>query len=168
MSKHFVVAVYPNASKAKESIDQLIDGGIPKRCISLVARSDEGEIEKTEIEKVDSDVKVWGTQGALWGGLIGALMGGAFFIVPGFGPIVGVGPVSAALAGLLGGAMTGGAILGLADALIEWGMSEHRAKQYEKLVEDNKVLVIVHGSEEEVAKAEKLLEESGAEKVERE
>jgi len=168
MIKHFVIGVYPDAGKAKEVIHRLIDGGISKGSISLVARSNEGEIEKTEIEKVDSDVKLWGTQGAIWGGLIGALMGGAFFIVPGFGPIVGVGPVSAALAGLLGGAMTGGAVLGLADALVEWGMSEHRAKRYEKLVEENKVLVIVHGSEEEVAKAEKILEESGAEKVERE
>ena len=166
MKKHFAVAVYDNPEKAKEAIHHLLDAGVGKRSISLVSRSNEDEAEKVEIEKVDSDVKLWGSQGALWGGLIGALMGGALFIVPGFGPIVGVGPVTAALAGMLGGAMTGGAILGLADALIEWGMGEIEAKRYEELVEKGKVLVIVHGDEAAVSQAETLLKETGAEKVE--
>jgi len=166
MKKHFVVAVYDKPEKAKEVVHHLLDAGVDKRTISLVSRSNEDEAEKVEVEKVDSDVKVWGTQGALWGGLIGALMGGAFFIVPGFGPIVGVGPVTAALAGLLGGAMTGAAVLGLGDALVEWGMGEIEAKRYEELVEKGKVLVIVHGEEEAVAKAETLFKETKAEKVE--
>ncbi len=166
MKKHFAVAVYSDAQKAKEVVEKLLEAGIDKRSISLVARSSEDDVEKVEVEKVDSDVALWGTQGALWGGLIGALLGGAFFIVPGFGPIVGVGPVSAALAGMLGGAMTGGAALGLADALIEWGMGEIEAKRYEGLVEKGKVLVIVHGSDEAVDKARTLLEETGTEKVE--
>ena len=166
MKKHFVVAVYPDAQSAKKGVEKLLNAGVEKRSISLVARSNEEEVEKVEIEKVDSDVLLWGSQGALWGGLIGALLGGAFFIVPGFGPIVGVGPVSAALAGLLGGAMTGGAALGLADALIEWGMGEIEAKRYEGLVEKGKVLVIVHGSDEAVEKARQMLQKTDTEKVE--
>ncbi|WP_353663137.1 hypothetical protein [Hydrogenimonas sp. SS33] len=166
MKKHFVVAVYNRPEKAKEVVHRLLDAGVDKQTVSLVSRSNEDDAEKVEVEKVDSDVKVWGTQGALWGGLIGALMGGAFFIVPGFGPIVGVGPIAAALAGAFGGAMTGAAVLGLGDALVEWGMGEVEAKRYEELVEKGKVLVIVHGKEEAVAKAEALLKETDAEKVE--
>ncbi|WP_292655542.1 general stress protein [Nitratifractor sp.] len=166
MKKHFAVAVYTDAQKAKKAVEKLLEAGLEKRAISLVARSNEDDVEKVEVEKVDSDVALWGSQGALWGGVLGALLGGAFFFIPGFGPIVGAGPVSAALAGMLGGAMTGGAALGLADALIEWGMGEIEAKHYEELVEKGEILVIVHGDKETVDNARTLLEETEAEKVE--
>ncbi|WP_456431765.1 hypothetical protein [Nitratifractor sp.] len=166
MKKHFAVAVYPDAQSAKEVVEKLLAAGMDRRSVSLVARSNEEEVEKVEVEKVNSDVALWGTQGALWGGVLGALLGGAFFFVPGFGPIVGAGPVSAALAGMLGGAMNGGAALGLADALIEWGMGEIEAKRYEGLVEKGKILVIVHGDKATVDNARTLLEDNDAESVE--
>ena len=166
MKKHFVVAVYNDVEKAKATVHRLLEAGVKKRSISVVGKSNEEEIEEVELEKTNSDVLVWGAQGALWGGLLGLLLGGVLFVVPGFGPIVGVGPVAAALAGMLGGAMTGAAALGLADALIEWGMGEIEAKRFEKLVEENKVLVVVHGDEADVQHAETVLKESGAESVE--
>jgi len=169
MKKHFVIGVFESSDRAKEAIDRLIKEGIDKKYISLIAKSNEDEIEEIEVdEKVNDDSKFWVTQGAIWGGLIGALMGGAFFIVPGFGAIVGVGPITGALAGLLGGAMTGSAILGLGDALIEWGISEAKAKHYEKLVESNSLLVIVHNhaKDEELNKAKEILASSGAKEVE--
>ena len=61
--------------------------------------------------------------------------------------------------------MIGGAILGLADALIEWG-SEIEAKLHEELAEKGKVLVIVHGDEKVVAQAENLFKATEAEEVE--
>ena len=166
MKRHFAVAVYDDVKRAKEAVNTLLAEGVKKAHVSVVAKSNEDEIEEVELEKENSDVFLWGAQGALWGGLLGTLLGGVFFIVPGFGPIVGVGPIAAALSGMLGGAMTGAAALGLADALIEWGMGEIEAKRYEKLVEENKVLVVVHGNEAEAEKAEKILKTTGAEKVE--
>lgn len=166
MKKHFVVAVYSDVEKAKNAVSLLLKEGVKKRAVSVVGKSNEEEIEEVELEKENSDVLVWGAQGALWGGLLGTLLGGVLFVVPGFGPIVGVGPIAAALAGMLGGAMTGAAALGLADALIEWGMGEVEARRFEKLVEENKVLVVVHGSEEDVERAEKILQQSDAEKIE--
>jgi 3-hydroxyisobutyrate dehydrogenase-like beta-hydroxyacid dehydrogenase len=45
-------------------------------------------------------------------------------------------------------------------------MGEIEAKRYEQLVEKGKILVIVHGDETAVARAETLLKETGAQKVE--
>jgi hypothetical protein len=58
---------------------------------------------------------------------------------------------------MLGGALTGGAAVALAAALIEWGIGEAEAKRYEKLVKENKLLLMVHGDEEIVKKAEEIL-----------
>lgn len=159
--KDILIALYENKEDIEEAVKNLIAGGIEKKDISVILKGHEESVEAVEIEKEESDIFAWTTQGAIWGGLIGALLGGAFFIIPGFGPIIGAGPLTAGIAGMLGGAMTGGAILGLADAMIEWGMGEAEARRLEKLVKDNKLLLMVHGDSDEVDKAHQILQESG-------
>ena len=157
--KSILIALFEDKKDIEEAVKKLISGGIEKKDISVIIKGHEDSIEAIEVEKEDSDILNWTTQGAIWGGLIGALLGGAFFIIPGFGPIIGAGPISAAIAGMLGGAMSGGAILGLADALIEWGMAEAEAKKLEKLVKENKLLLMVHGDSQEMDKANEILQE---------
>ncbi len=159
--KDILIALYDNKEDIESAVKRLLEGGVEKKDISVIVKGHEDKIEAIEVEKEESDILSWTTQGAIWGGLIGALLGGAFFIIPGFGPIVGAGPLTAGIAGMLGGAMTGGAILGLADALIEWGMGEVEAKRLEKLVKDNKLLLMVHGDSQEVDKAHEILQELG-------
>ena len=164
--KDILIALYENREDIQEAVKRLLEGGINKKDISVIVKGHEDSIEAVEVEKEDSDIFNWTAQGAIWGGLIGALLGGAFFIIPGFGPIVGAGPLTAGIAGMLGGAMTGGAVLGLADALIEWGMGEIEAKRLEKLVKENKLLLMVHGDSQEVDKAHKILQDLGKGKLE--
>ena len=164
--KEILIAIYQNKEDIQEATKKLLAEGVDKKDISVIIRGHEDAIEKIEVEKEDSDIFNWTAQGAIWGGLIGALLGGAFFIVPGFGPIVGAGPLTAGIAGMIGGAMTGGAILGLADALIEWGMGEVEAKRLEKLVRDNKLLLIVHGDSQEVDRAYEILQKLGKGEIE--
>jgi hypothetical protein len=157
MSKRILVSVFENSGDVREAVNALIKGGVSKQAISVIGKGNEEAIEDIELEKENADILIWGEQGAFWGALIGLLLGGVFFVVPGFGPIVAAGPVVAALSGMLGGALTGGAALALAAALVEWGIGEAEAKRYEKLVKENKLLLMVHGDEEVVKKAEEIL-----------
>ena len=166
MKNHFVVAVYSDPKKVRNAVEKLLEAGLSKSALSLISRKNESGVEKVEIEKVNEDAKVWMEQGALWGGLLGLFLGGALFIVPGFGPLVGAGPLTAALAGMLGGALTGAGLLGLADALVEWGMGEAQAKRLEELAEEGKILLIVHGKGETAQQAAQILEETSPEKLE--
>ena len=165
LREHFVVGIFEDIDSAKEALKGLLDDGIDKKYISLITKNNEEEVEDIELEKEESDIFSLATKGAIFGGIIGALAGGVFMFIPGFGPIVGAGALASSLAGLLGGAMTGGAIFGLADALIEWGVAEVEAKKYEKMVEDGKILVIVHSSEDENLKAKEILKELGAKEI---
>ena len=159
--KEWVVGIYDDKNDAKAAVTALLKEGIAKRAISVIGRGHEEMIEDFELEKENSDIAFWGTQGAFWGAILGALLGGVFFVVPGFGPIVAAGPITAALAGMVGGAMTGGAALGLADALIEWGIGEAEAKRIEKEISQNRLAVVVHGDKEIVEKAYAILESLG-------
>ncbi|WP_457603442.1 general stress protein [Nitratifractor sp.] len=159
--KEILIGIYESREAVKEAVQTLLREGIEAKNISVVGRGHEDAVEKVEIEKENSDVLIWGSQGAFWGGLLGALLGGVFFIVPGFGPLVGAGPITAALAGMVGGAMTGGAIFGLGDALIEWGIAELEAHRLEKLVKEGKILLLVHGSRELVERAKEILDRLG-------
>jgi hypothetical protein len=165
MSKHILVSVFENSADVRKAVDALIKGGVSKEAISVIGKGNEEVIEDIELEKENADILVWGEQGAFWGALLGLLMGGVFFIVPGFGPIVAAGPVVSALAGMLGGALTGGAAVALAAALIEWGIGEAEAKRYEKLVKENKLLLMVHGDEEIVKKAEEILSKQNTNEI---
>ncbi len=166
MREELLVAVYEKKEDVKEAVKKLMENGIDRKMISVIAKGHEEAIEKYEIEKENSDILFWGAQGAFWGAILGALAGGIFFIVPGFGPIVGAGPIAAALSGALGGALTGGAIFSLADALIEWGLDEIEAKRLEDLVRQGKYLLLVHADEDIVNKAKEILDETPAKEIE--
>ena len=147
-SNVFVVGVYPDLSKVNETVQKLVDLGIDKKEISVVTKLEHPEeelIEDVEIKKADSHAMNWAELGAVAGGLLGLLVGGVIFTAPAVGTMVATGTsLAGAINGLLGGAVAGGALVGIADGLIEWGMASENAKKLEKLVQEGKVLLIVH------------------------
>ena len=158
MAKSTVLAVYDTYREVQEAVEALTKKGINKEFISVVGKGNEKVMNDFEYDKENKDTLFWGEMGTFWGGLFGFLAGGLFFLVPGFGPLIATGPLTASLAGLLGGAMVGGAFTALAAALIDWGFAEEDAIKYENLVKENKFLVIVRGKEEIANQAKEILE----------
>ena len=102
-----------------------------------------------------------GAGGAL-GGTLGLLAGVGALAIPGLGPFIAAGPIIGALAGR----GVGGAAGGLVGALVGMGIPEHEAKRYEGRVKDGGVLLSVHcATSDEVARAKKILEQTGAEDI---
>jgi hypothetical protein len=68
--------------------------------------------------------------------------------------------------GLLAGAGAGGAVGGVAGALIGMGIPEYEAKRYEGRVKSGGILLSVHcDSSEWVKRGKQLLEQTGAEEI---
>jgi hypothetical protein len=106
-----------------------------------------GELEKNVVvvEEVQLEKKSKAPEGAGVGGAVGGALGAAGAAVAAVGttlviPPLGIalaGPLAAALAGLGAGALTGG----LVGALVGAGMSEYRARHFEKMMKEGNIVV---------------------------
>jgi hypothetical protein len=133
--------------------------------VSLVSQNLESENRvHGYVTACDVSKRAAGT-GAWVGGIFGLLVGAAFVWVPGFGPLLVVGSLSAVLLGGLEGALTGAAGAGLLGGLLGWGISKRHVLKYEQAVKAGKYLVVAHGSADEVARARDLLRDTNADNV---
>jgi hypothetical protein len=101
--------------------------------------------------------------GAWVGGLFGLMAGSALLFIPGAGPLVVLGPLAAAAIGAAHGALLGG---GVGAVLGHFVAKEHIPK-YERLVSAGKHLAVVHGTEDDVARARDILTDAGSTDVQR-
>jgi hypothetical protein len=118
-----LVALYRNFDDAQHAVDELVNSGIDRNMISLVANNATGEYSDyvSGVDYDDDDDAVTADQGAAFGaasgGIIGALAGLGALAIPGIGPVIAAGPLIAALTGgavgALAGAPTGGLVAGL-------------------------------------------------------
>jgi len=159
MVHHFTAAVFDNPEKAKEAVKVLVEKGFGKGEISVIGRLNKEKVDEVALSKVESDALFWGAQGGIWGSILGLLVGGALFTIPGIGPIAGAGTIGSALAGMLSGAAAGATAVGLVDGLVEWGLSREKAEDYKKLIEEGKVIVFVKGDLQKTEDAAVILRE---------
>ena len=103
----------------------------------------------------------WGKMGAFWGGFWGLLFGSAFFWIPGIGQLLVAGPLVTWIVGALAEAAVVGGLSALGAGLYSMGIPKKSVVQYETEVKSGKLLLIAHGTVEEVERAKELLEASG-------
>ena len=155
--KKTVMGVYDSYEDVVDTIEALDNAGIPKEVISVLGKGNEKMHNRFEYYKHSQDAAFWGEQGAFWGAIMGFLLGGVLFWLPGFGPLIASGPIMGALAGLAGGAVVGGAGASLIAVLVDWGVTEAEAKRYEDLLKEGKFIVMVHADEAVAKKAEEVM-----------
>lgn len=142
--KTTVSALYDNATDAHATVRDLVDDGVRRDNISLVASDAAGEYVDYHGEDLPADDTIGGAAaGAMLGGIGGLLVGLAALAIPGIGPIVAAGPIAAALTGAGIGALTGG----LLGALIDLGVDEDSAAYYAEGIRRGGTLVTVHVDE---------------------
>ncbi|QOP42571.1 DUF1269 domain-containing protein [Sulfurimonas sediminis] len=157
MSKEALVKVYDNYDEAAEFVNKLLANGVLKKYISVIAKGEQEEKNEFEYKKHSENIIFWGEQGAFWGGLWGVLMGGILFWAPGVGPIVATGRILASIAGMAAGAVMFGATGAMTAWLVDLGIEKSLAEKYGDMIQENKILVIVHGDEDAVEIAEKTV-----------
>jgi len=157
-----VIGVFNSRSDAEKAISQLRGKGFGTEEINIVSK--EGTSKKGQSQTYDDDV----TDGALTGGTIGGIGGlllGAGVVagvgamaIPGIGPIIAMGPISAAIGGAVAGGIAGG--------LIDWGIPAEASQRYEQSVAQGGILAIIKTNSTKVDAAAQVLRQHGATDVE--
>jgi uncharacterized membrane protein len=166
MTEHnAVVGIFNSHTEAEASIKELQQSGFDMKKLSIVGKDYHTEEHVVGFYNAGDRMKVWGKQGAFWGGFWGLLFGSALFVIPGLGPLFVFGPLVGWIVGALEGAVVIGGLSVLAAALYSIGIPEDSIMQYETALKSDKFLVIAHGTSSQVTQAKSILETAGASKV---
>lgn len=164
------VGVFSHRRDAEQALHELKQSGFPMDRVSVIAQNTDrdDEIAGTPVqEKVGNKADEGATTGAISGGVLGGLggllVGLGTLAIPGIGPIMLAGATATTLATTLAGAGIGAVAGGLLGALIGLGIPEERARVYEDRVRRGHYLVIIDGTDAEIAQAEAILHRRGIE-----
>jgi len=161
--KNSVVATFTSHDNAETAIRELQQGGFDMKKLSIVGKDYHTEEHVVGYYTTGDRMRYWGKLGALWGGFWGLLFGSAFFWVPGIGQLVVAGPlVMWIVAALESAAMTGG-ITALGAGLYSIGIPKKSVLQYETEVKNGKLVLVAHGTPDEVERAKGILLQTQAE-----
>jgi uncharacterized membrane protein len=152
-----VLALFPDSEKAGAAVAELKQQGYTKD-ISVLGRDEKADVKSTDVKQ---DVKDTAAIGAGIGAVAGALWAGFSAVaLPGIGLLVG-GPLAALLTGGAAGAVAGG----LVGALVDLGVPEDVARDYESRLNRGEVAVGVDADGDRLARVEQILKSHGAEQV---
>src|SRR5580704_2986738 len=159
-----VFGIYRSDAQAEQAVDRLRSAGFSNDDISVLLEDSRStrEFAHEKNTKAPEGTTTGATTGGVIGGTLGLLAGIGALAIPGVGPLIAAGPIMAALAGI----GVGGTVGGLVGALVGMGIPEYEAKRYEGRVKDGGVLLSAHcDTSEEISRAKKILEQSGAQDI---
>ena len=162
---HSTVAVFNTHASAESAIRRLSEAGFPIERLSIIGKGYETEEQVVGFFNLGDRVKLWGKNGALWGGMWGLLTAGVFMTVPLVGPVVVLGHLATMVFGALQGAALVGGLGAVAGALASIGVPNDSVLRYEQDLRAENFLVVVHGSEAEAQRAQGLLTAGDASRV---
>ncbi len=167
------VGVFSHRRDAENALYELRNSGFPIDRVSVIKRDADrnddiagAEVRENVGNKADEGATVGAVSGGVLGGLTGLLVGLGTLAIPGIGPIMLAGATATALATTVAGAGIGAAAGSLLGALIGLGIPEERARVYNERVERGDYLVIIDGTDAEIARAEEILRRQGIEEFE--
>jgi len=160
--KSSVVAIFDSHDRAEDAIRELQKSGFDMKKLSIIGKDYHTEESVVGYYNTGDRMKYWGKLGAFWGGFWGLLFGSAFFWVPGIGPILVAGPLVTCIVGGLEGAIMTGGLTALGAGLFSIGIPKNSILQYETQVKNGRLLLVAHGTPEEVERAKELLDQTEA------
>ncbi len=155
---NIVVAVYDAHTQAEQAVKELQSAGFDMQKLSIVAKNPHVEEDVVGFYTTCDRMKHWGATGAFWGGIWGALLGAAFFVIPGLGPVLVAGPLVAWIVGALEGAVVVGGASAIGAGLFSIGVPKDSVLKYELALKTDKFLLLVNGTEHEVGRAREILQ----------
>ena len=157
-----VVAIFESHDQAEDAIRELQKDGFDMKKLSIVGKDYHTEEHVVGYYTTGDRMLYWGKLGAFWGGFWGLLFGSAFFWVPGIGQLLVAGPLVMWIVGALEEAVVTGGLSALGAALYSIGISKNSVVQYETEVKNGKLLLVAHGTPDEVERARDLLHQTQA------
>jgi hypothetical protein len=152
-----VVAVFTDHQEAEAAITNLASGGIPLKNLSIAGKGYHATEKVVGFYNFGDRIKIWGSRGAIWGGLWSLFLSGVFITAPVVGSVVVIGYLAVALITVLEGAVVGGGLGALGAALYGIGIPKDSILIYEEALGADQFLVMAHGSVEEMERAKTIL-----------
>lgn len=149
MPTSYVSAIFDDRRSAEHAVTRLRDSGVPERAIGVISRhSDDEPLAADHRSHDEVDNKGSGAlKGAGAGAGVGALFGLGALLIPGVGPFVAAGTfletLGAVGSGVATGAIIGGSAGGVAGLLMDYGVSEDDASDYEERIRNGAYWVAV-------------------------
>jgi uncharacterized protein (TIGR02284 family) len=168
MATYTVMGLAHDAEQLEKTLTEVDSAGFGREQLSVVTQ--ENVVQKhlggDPREFVGESAAAGILGGTAIGGLIGILAGASLLVVPGIGPVVAAGSVSAAISAAATGAGIGAAYGGILGALIGLGMSEEDAHRYVEHVRRGSTLLALEVPEDRVTEAQSALTRGGATAIE--
>ena len=161
-----LVAVFDSHDKVCAALKTLARAGFDMKRLSVVGKDYEIDEHVLGFYDPGDRVKFWGKLGAFWGGLLGILFSAAFLAIPVFGHLVVLGPFASMIISGVSSAAVAGGLSALGAALYSLGIPEELVESYETAIKTDRILLLVHGTADEAARAATLLGAEGAASVE--
>jgi len=154
-----VIGLYDNFQDARAAIEELVDNGVDRTRVSLVANENDERyvnyirhLQDDDVNGDDPDAE----EGAGFGAVVGTLTGLGVALIPGIGQFVVAGAAGAALFSGIGAAL-GAGTGGLTAGLLDLGVDEDQAAVYSERLRTGGTMVIVHVDDDWEDKAESIL-----------
>jgi hypothetical protein len=156
-TENTAVAIFDDHRKAEDAVRALGRSGFPVAQLTIVGKGYHTDEKVMGFYNIGDRIKLWGKNGAFWGGLWGLFLGGIFMTLPVIGPVVVLGHLAAMLLGAAEGAILVGGVGALAGALVSVGIPKDSVVRYEEAVKADRFLVMAHGTPDEVTRAKGIL-----------
>lgn len=158
-----VIGVFADLDSAQAAVERLAAAGFPIDHISVLGMDLRSETRLSGYVTTGDIAGPSAATGAWVGGLFGLLTGSALLFVPGAGPLIVLGPLAAAAIGAAQGALVAGGV----GAILGHFVAKQHIPRYQQLVRAGSYLVVVHGAEPDVARAQQVLADAGGSDVQR-
>jgi len=162
-----IVGLFDDFSTAQRVVQELVNAGVGRNDISIVANDAKGEYKQYRAEgsSAAEGAGAGAVGGGVLGGVLGLLVGVGALAIPGIGPVLAAGPLAAALgtagASTLVGAGVGAATGGLIGGLVGLGIPEEDANMYAEGVRRGGTLVTAKVSDDMADRAAQIMDREG-------
>lgn len=161
-STNTVIAVFADHAAADKAVKSLASSGFDIKNLSVVGKGYHTEEKVVGFYNIGDRMKVWGSRGAMWGGLWGLFLGGLFLTIPVVGHVIVLGYLAATIASAVEGAVVVGGLSAIGAALSSIGIPKDSVMKYEAAVKTDSFLVMAHGTTEEIQRARSILDTASA------
>lgn len=160
-----IAGLFENEQNADAAIRELQHGGFDRNRFGVITRNRVTQkVDREEVIQegtIQAESKLGPAGGAAVGGITGLLFGLGALLIPGIGPVVAAGTITASLGAVAGAAGLGAAAGGLLGALTSQGITEEDADFYAEGVKRGGVLVFVEAEEEHVPLVKEVMQKHG-------
>jgi hypothetical protein len=157
MLRNSIVTVYKTQAEVQQALGALTKSGFQSRNISVAARERHTATHAMGYFHFGDRMRYCGEVSQFWSHMWARMSEGAFFLIPGIGPLLVAGPLATWIASVVDGAIAIDGVSVLGATLYSVGIPMESILHYESALRSDKLLLIAYGRTDEITEAEEIL-----------